>query len=95
MKDAPLLWSLTHTGVMTDLGMIRSRLNKAFFLHYAADGSLDGMIGVHVDDDLITGTDHFFSTVAKELRKRFNYGKWYSANAPGESFMHCGSRESW
>ena len=92
MKDAPLLWFLTHTGAMTDLGMIRSRLNKAFFLHYAADGSLDGMIGVHVDDDLITGTDHFFDTVVKELRKRFNYGKWHQANRPGESFVHCGRR---
>ena len=92
MKDAPLLWFLTHTGVMTELGMIRSRLNKAYFLHYDSAGDLDGLIGVHVDDDLITGTKNFFETVIHELRHRFNFGKWHTCNKPGEEFVHCGRR---
>ena len=47
---------------------------------------------MHVDDDLIIGTDKVFDTVVAELRRRFNYGKWQTDNAPGESFVHCGRR---
>ena len=92
MKDAPLLWYLTHTGAVEELGCVRSRLSKALFLHYDAKGKLDGMIGIHVDDDLITGTKQFFDTIIATLRKKFCFGKWHTANVPGESLIHCGRR---
>ena len=63
MKEAPLLWFLTHTGVTEDLGMVRSRLKRFCFLHNDSRGQLDGLIGVHVDDGLITGTKGFFNTI--------------------------------
>ena len=49
-----------------------------------------GLIGVHVDDDLITGSQTFFDVVVQQLRKKFVYGKWHTCNQPGENFDHCG-----
>ena len=47
MKDAPLLWFLTHAGAMEEFGMACSILRKALFLLFDEAGELDGLLGVH------------------------------------------------
>ena len=42
------------------------------------------MIAVHVDDDLIAGSEEFFENQVAKLKKLHCYGKWKTA------FMHCG-----
>ena len=92
LKDAPLQWYLEHAGQMMSLpGAQRSKLNPAFFF-FKRDDKLCGIIGVHVDDDLITGDDRFFDEVVPLLRQRFCYGKWHHANRDGESFVHSGRK---
>ena len=74
-------------------GCERSRVDPpTLFLFRNTDRELIGMIGVHVDDDLITGTQAFFDTAVSELQRRFVYGKWQRANLSGETFVHCGRR---
>jgi hypothetical protein len=91
LKDAPLQWYLAHAGQIMDLpGARRSKLDPALFLFENKHGVVDGLISVHVDDDLITGSERFFTEVIPELKKTFCYGKWVCANNPGESFTHCG-----
>jgi hypothetical protein len=60
LKDAPLLWYLEHSGQISELGAERSKLNPPLFLFKNEFGELEGIIGVHVDDDLITVTEEFF-----------------------------------
>ncbi len=71
-------------------GAFRSKLNPSLFLFRNSDGRVDGLIGVRVVDDLITGSGRFFAEVVEELKRRFIFGKWCIANSPGESFEHCG-----
>ena len=71
-------------------GALKSKLDPSLFLFRDGDGKVDGFIGVHVDDDSITGSERFFTEVVEKLKKKFVYGKWHTANRPGESFEHCG-----
>ena len=91
IKDAPLLRYEEHSDVLLSLpGAEQSATCPALFLLRDPKGKVIGLIGVHVDDDLITGSKHFFDTVVAMLRKKFVYGKWHTANLPGENIDHCG-----
>ena len=48
---------------------------------------LIGMIGIHVDDDLILGSQQFFENQVTQLRKMHCCGKWHTSV---EGFFHCG-----
>ena len=83
LKDAPLQWYLVHAGqILTLPGAKRSKLNPALF-YFKRNNKLVGLIGVHVDDDLITGDERFFAEVVPLLKKMFSFGWCHNAT------MHC------
>ena len=90
LKDAPLLWFLEHQDSIIELGGVQSRLCPCLFIFRTKTGKLRGLIGVHVDDDMIAGDNEFFKEVVEPLKKKYCYGKWSRCNEPGESFEHCG-----
>ena len=88
LNDAPLLWYLEHRDTILSLPLARrSKLCPALFYFRNDQGKLIGLIGIHVDDDLITGTPEFFDHHVKKLRKLHCYGKWQTG-----TFTHCGRK---
>ena len=91
MNDAPLLWYQEHRDTILSLpGAERSKLCPALFIFREA-GRVIGLIGTHVDDDLVTGTKEFFENQVAQLRKLHVYGKWQYAE---DGFHHCGRHVS-
>ena len=67
LKDAPLQWYLGQKGQILSLpGPPRSKLSPSLFLFRDSEGTVDGLIGVHVDDDLTTGSERFFAEVVED-----------------------------
>ncbi len=92
LKDAPLQWYLENASQILSLPRsLRSKLNPSLFLLGSAGGHVDGLIGVHVDDDLITGSERFFKDVVEKLKKMFVYGKWHKPCQPRQSVEQCGT----
>ena len=66
----------------------KSKLCPALFLFRdPTTKKLLGMIGIHVDDDLILGSKQFFENQVAQLRNMHCYGKWHTSV---EGFFHCG-----
>ena len=57
------------------------------YVHRKDDGSLGGILSVHVDDTICGGSGPSFSTALTTLRRRFPFRKWQI----GEG-MFCGSK---
>ncbi|CAK0806782.1 unnamed protein product [Prorocentrum cordatum] len=88
LNDAPLLWYEEHRDTILSLpGASRSKLCPALFIFHDENGKLIGLIGTHVDDDLVAGSPEFFANQVATLRKIHCYGKWQSART---GFHHCG-----
>ena len=68
-------------------GATRSKLCPALFIFYDNDGKATGLIGAHVDDDLIAGSKEFFANQVAKLRKMHVYGKWQYID---DGLHHCG-----
>jgi hypothetical protein len=49
---------------------------------------LGGIVGVHVDDDLMAGNSRFYEIVVPRLRRRFVYGSWKTEGVDKLTF--CG-----
>ena len=49
--------------------------DEAFFYHHDAKGQLDGMLIIHVDDFLVSGTKDFLAQVANSLKEGFDFGR--------------------
>eukprot|EP00969_Alexandrium_andersonii_P143040 6323643-Alexandrium_andersonii.AAC.1 len=47
------------------------------------------MLGTHVDDDLMTGDEQWFTEVVPELQRAFPYGKWKDS-CENNVFVHTG-----
>ena len=84
LADAPLEWHNEHKQGLLELGFQESGVAKALYLYYS-DVGLEGILGVHVDDDIMAGSEFFMNDVIPRLRKRFNYGRWAMTE-----FMHTG-----
>ena len=79
LADAPLEWYKEQRRGHIDLGFAESAVAKSLYLYgREVDGvwQLEGLLGVHVDDDLITGSPWFYENVVPELRRRFKFGSW-------------------
>ena len=88
LNDAPLLWFEEHRDTILSLpGASRSKLCPALFIFHNDQGEVIGLIGTHVDDDLIAGSPEFFENQVAKLRKMHCYGKWHYVD---EGFHHCG-----
>ncbi|CAK0825490.1 unnamed protein product [Prorocentrum cordatum] len=88
LNDAPLLWYEEHRDTILSLpGASKSKLCPALFIFHDEHGKLIGLIGTHVDDDLVAGSPEFFANQVAKLRKIHCCGKWQTAKA---GFHHCG-----
>ncbi|CAK0904441.1 unnamed protein product [Prorocentrum cordatum] len=87
LNDAPLLWYEEHRDTMLSLrAASRSKLCPALFIFHDENEKLIGLIGTHVDDDLVAGSPEFFANQVTKLRKMHCYGKWQTAKT---GFHHC------
>ncbi|CAK0808101.1 unnamed protein product [Prorocentrum cordatum] len=88
LNDAPLLWYEEHRDTILSLpGASRSKLCPALFIFHDENEKLIGLIGTHVDDDLVAGSPESFANQVTKLRKMHCYGKWQTAKT---GFHHCG-----
>ena len=76
-NDAPQLWYETWDQEARAAGFIRSRFDKC--LYYMRDGeshSLQGILGIHVDDTLSGGKGTRFEVAIARLRNLLPFRKW-------------------
>lgn len=70
LNEAPLFWCLEHRDTIRSLeGAERSHLRHALFAFRYKVGKVTGLIGTHVDDDPIVGTELFVKNQVAKLRK--------------------------
>ena len=72
--DAPKNWFLTLVMWFLEQGMIQLRTDLAIFVIFY-NGSLAGVIGIHVDDFMFCGNKWFYSHFLPKLRRAFLVGK--------------------
>ena len=74
LKDASRQWYLKIENRLLSLGFKKSRYDPGFF-YFIHGGKLIGMIGLHVDDFLQSGSDYFNKHIIPEVVKAFKIGK--------------------
>ncbi len=96
VNDAPNLWSGRHAQGMLSNGAEESSLDpRTLFWWFSEEHrshpgtTLIGMVGTHVDDDLVAGNSYWKSSILPRLRKTFHYSKWADGSEP---FIHLGRR---
>ena len=92
LADAPRRWWLRQRRCPRELGFRQCRSDPALFTLHAADGTLAGVVGTHVDDLLSAGSKSFVAKL-EEVAKQLGFGKWESAKQAG-GFIYCGRRVS-
>ena len=71
--DASRSWYLKVVEILTSLGMIVTRADKAVFTYL--DNNLQGMVIVHVDDMLYIGSDSFLERVMNMFKSRLKISR--------------------
>ena len=84
LSDASRVWYLRVVDELHKLGTESSQYDKAFFM-WKKDGVVEGLIVVHVDDFLWTGSGLFFENVICPLKSVFKISK-----ECGSSFKYIG-----
>ena len=82
--DVSFTLTAEHLQRSSDVGVSLSQIHPRMFLSRRGE-SLEGILGVHVDDDLMTGSDRFEQHMIPALKKRFVCG-----TLPTGTFAHCG-----
>ena len=62
LSDAPFEWNAEHVQGIKDVGFTQSAVHPTVFLYWRAMGDewhLEACLGIHVDDDLMTGSPWF------------------------------------
>ena len=72
--DAACNWYLSVKGTIIDLKCKQSHLDKAVFRWYN-NNKLEGIILLHVDDFLVTGSNRFYDLVVQHVVTKFKVGK--------------------
>ena len=75
-NDAPVMWYRTFDNTVTGLGWSRSKFDSCLYYLRSKEGSLVGIMGVHVDDTAIAGQGPLFESTVAQLKHRFPYRKW-------------------
>ena len=78
MTDASRVWYLRVVEELNNLGAKTSRYDKAFFM-WKYQGNLEGLIVVHVDDFLWTGSEVFLERVITPLKAVFKISKEFDS----------------
>ena len=71
--DAARSWYLRVKEELLQSGMVMSKLDQAMFLHFT-HGSLSGVVCLHVDDMLWSGTEDFRENVIVHINEKFQIG---------------------
>ena len=74
LKDASRKWYMRVLSKLKDLDFKKSAHDKGLFYLFL-DGELIGMVALHVDDFLHSGTEYFTKTIMPQLLSVFKIGK--------------------
>ena len=74
LNDAPFEWNAEHVAGLKEVGWTQSQINPAFFLYWR-EKELEGVLNMHVDDDLMAVSAWMEENVLPKMKKRFVYGK--------------------
>ena len=72
-NDAPVMWYRTFDSEVTGLGWTRSKFDSCLYYLRSNDGTLVGIMGVHVDYTAIAGHGQLFEDTVVKLKSRFPY----------------------
>lgn len=84
LSDASRVWYLRVTEELSKLGVTTSKYDKAVFI-WVHEGTLQGIILVHVDDFLYAGSDSFKIKVMDPFKKNFKI-----SNESDQAFKYVG-----
>ena len=88
LDDASLRFHWKVRQVMKEIGMQQSRLDPSlFYMRDKGTGKIKGMIGTHVDDFIMAGSDAWLENVTEKIKKVFMLGK-----VETENYLYCGHR---
>ena len=89
LLHAPRAWMEKLNSVLQSHGWVTSRLEPCIWRLFNESGELQGLIGCHVDDLLVSGKGDLFESRIKELRSAFPFGSWQSAQEEQITFCGC------
>ena len=69
LMDAPRLWYRTVADSLTKIGLTRTRHDPCTFTQRGTTNELEGILIVHVDDVVATGTPEFLTKIENHLKK--------------------------
>ena len=73
LVNAPFLWYSELKETLLTLGFVMSPLDPCLFVLQSADGTVNGLLGTHVDDGLCCGDSVFDAAIGK-LEAKFPFG---------------------
>lgn len=74
LADAPRAWYEKVVEELRDLGGVLSRYDQSLFLWHV-NGSLDGIVVLHVDDFIYCGSDSWLVSVVMRIEEKFEVGR--------------------
>ena len=77
LGDSARLWYLTLKGHLLSVGCVISKLDKSLFMYYE-NNKLQGLVVIHVDDILYSGSTRFKKTVIQSIYDNFKVSRSYS-----------------
>ena len=89
LKDAPRLWSLALTRVLSKVGLQPVTTDRQLFAKHSNDARLQVLMSVHVDDLKITGIESEIQAVMEVLNQEFDQLK-----VERDNFTRLGLRHS-
>ena len=72
LTDAPRAWYEKVKTTLCSLGAKVSLYDNSFFLFHKQDGTLMGLVAVHVDDFVYCGSEELHSRVIETIKKKFS-----------------------
>ena len=89
--DAPRAWYQVARRRLEEVGFTQHKLDGCLVSLHDAEGCLCCLVGLHVDDLLISGNpqSEWYNTAKKLLREKFNFKHWTHVNER-EKLVFCG-----
>eukprot|EP00438_Fugacium_kawagutii_P019118 Skav204381 [mRNA] locus=scaffold4897:193896:199406:+ [translate_table: standard] len=90
--DAPLQWFRVAKRRLQECGYTPHPLDSCLYRRFNAEGKLCSMVGLHVDDLIISGNpnDETYVQAKKELQSKFNFKHWTHIDERGKlDFCGC------
>eukprot|EP00435_Cladocopium_sp_Y103_P064168 s612_g25.t2 len=92
-NDAPHEWYQEFDRVAQKAGFTRSKFDACLYFCYGGDGSLQGVLGAHVDDTITGGQGDVYEAAVGYLKQRFPFRKWRTGSGEflGTVYTQCPS----